>query len=261
MLPSGRPQESTRSRGWFVVAIVAIVISAVVMSAALIWIWYQTTLQPRVTLTAANYVTQRCVPIGNGYYANRFNWTFTLVNTGTADGDASIGFLLDGNSLGYDHFLVPQHSQVIEHPTLHGSGSLSPSQCPSETPGLALASVAGGYVLDIRLLIESFVRPAATVGFTGAWLGFLQYQARRRKFSIFEDLGVSGWGVAVSSVFAAGFFANVLTLLLVTPYNVPVDWRLAILYGVVFSTLGIVFLVLGYQQMLLAGRRKQPNGM
>src|SRR5881398_1999378 len=107
----------------------------------------------------------------------RFHWTFTLVNTGTADGDASIGFLLGGNPLGYSHFFVPQHSQVTENATLFGSGSLSPGQCPSETPGISLASVAGGFVLDIPMVIESFVRPVATIGFTGAWLGFLQYQA------------------------------------------------------------------------------------
>jgi len=259
MLPSGTSQRSSKSRGWFLVAVVAIVIAALVMSAVLLWLWHQTTLQPRVTLTAANYVTETCVPMGNGYYANRFRWTFTLVNTGTADGDASIGFLLDGNSLGYSHFFVPQHSQVTENANLFGSGSLSPGQCPSETPGISLASVAGGFVLDVPMVIESFVRPVATIGFTGAWLGFLQYQAQRRKFSVFEDLGASGWGVAVSTVLAAGFFANVLTLFLVTPYNIPIDWTVAILYGVVFSMLGVIFFALGYREMLRVGRRKTLN--
>src|SRR5438552_15151559 len=86
MLPNGTSQPSRKSRGWFLIAVVAIVIAAVVMSAVLLWRWHQTTLQPRVTLTAANYITEACVPMGNGYYANRFRWTFTLVNTGTADG-------------------------------------------------------------------------------------------------------------------------------------------------------------------------------
>ena len=80
-----------------------------------------------------------------------------------------------------------------------------------------------------------------------------------RKFSIFEDLGASGWGVAVSTVFAAGFFANVLTLFLVTPYNVPIDWTVAILYGVVFSVLGVLFFAVGYREMLRVGRRKKLN--
>src|SRR5437879_9452921 len=225
------------------------------MSAVLLWLCHQTTLQPRVTLTAANYVTEACVPMGNGYYANRFHWTFTLVNTGTADGDASIGFLLDGNSLGYSHFFVPQHSQVTENANLFGSGSLSPGECPPETPGISLASVAGGFVLDIRMVIESFVRPVATIGFTGAWLGFLQYQAQRRKFSIFEDLGASGWGVAVSTVFAAGFFANVLTLFLVTPYNLPIDWTVAILYGVVISRPGALLFPAGIRDRLRVAPR------
>src|SRR5437588_9826632 len=197
--------------------------------------------------------------MGNGYYANRFRWTFTLVNMGTADGDASIGFLLDGNSLGYSHFFVPQHSQVTENANLFGSGSLSPGQCPSETPGISLASVAGGFVLDVPMVIESFVRPVATIGFTGAWLGFLQYQAQRRKFSIFEDLGASGWGVAVSTVFAAGFFANVLTLFLVTPYNVPVDWTDAIPHRVAFAVPGALSFAVGYREMLRVGRRKKLN--
>ena len=239
------------------VAIIAIVISAIVVTAVLVWLWHQTTLQPQVALTATKYATEYCVPMGNGYYANRYNWTFTLVNTGTADGDASIGFLLDGNSVGYTHFLVPQHSQVTENATVFGSGSLSPSRCPSETPDISLASVVGGFVLDIRMVIEGFVRPAATVGFTGAWLGFLQYQAHRRQFSIFEDLGSSGWGIAVSTIFAAGFFASVLSLFLVTPYNIPVDWTIATLYGIVFSAIGIAFFAVGYREMLRVGRRKQ----
>jgi len=259
MQSSGTPQPSPKSRGWFLAAVVAIVLAAIVMSASLLWLWHQTTLQPRITLTAANYVAEACVRMGNGYYANRFNWTFTLVNEGTADGDASVGFLLDENSLGYTHFLVPQHSQVTRNASLFGSGSLSPGQCPAETPGISLASVAGGFVLDVRMVIESFVRPVATIGFTGAGLGFLQFQARRRRFSLFEDLGTSGWGVALSTVFAAGFFANVLTVFLVTSYNVPVDWTVAILYGVVFSALGIVFLGLGYREMLRVERRRRHN--
>ena len=257
MLPSTQPRPSPKSRGLFMVAIIAIVISAIVVTAVLVWLWHQTTLQPRVALTATKYATESCVPLGNGYYANRYNWTFTLVNTGTADGDASIGFLLDGNSVGYTHFLVPQHSQVTENATVFGSGSLSPSRCPSETPDISLASVVGGFVLDIRMVIEGFVRPAATVGFTGAWLGFLQYQAHRRQFSIFEDLGSSGWGIAVSTIFAAGFFASVLSLFLVTPYNIPVDWTIATLYGIVFSAIGIAFFAVGYREMLRVGRRKQ----
>jgi len=72
MLSSGTSQPSRKSRGWFLVAVVAIVIAALVMSTALLWLWHQTTLQPRVALTAANYVTEACVPMGNGYYANRF---------------------------------------------------------------------------------------------------------------------------------------------------------------------------------------------
>src|SRR5436853_6181228 len=107
------------------------------------------------------------------------------------------------------------------------------------------------------MVIESFVRPVATIGFTGAWLGFLQYQAQRRKSSVFEDLGASGWGVAVSTVLAAGFFANGLTVLLVTPYNVPVDWTVATLYGVRFSMPGGIFCALRYRALARVGRRKQ----
>ena len=66
-------------------------------------------------------------------------------------------------------------------------------------------------------------------------------------------------GVAVSTVLAAGFFANVLTLFLVTPYNIPIDWTVAILYGVVFSMLGVIFFALGYREMLRVGRRKTLN--
>ena len=259
MQPSAPPRPSLKSRPMFIVAIVAVVIAAIAMAAVLVQIWYGTTLQPRITLTAANYVTGTCVPMGNGYYANRFNWTFTLVNTGTADGDASVGFLLDGNSAGYAHYLVPQHSQVTENATVYGSGYPSPAQCGGpETPGISLASVAGGHIIDIRTVIQTLAQPVATIAFTGALLGFLQYQAHRRRFSIFADLGVSGWGVALLTVFAAGFFSSVLTLFLVTPYNIPLDWTPAILYGIAFSTFGIIVFAVGYREMLRVGRPKQP---
>ena len=259
MQPSAPPRPLLKSRPMFIVAIVAVVIAAIAIIAVLVQIWYGTTLQPRITLTAANYVTGACVPMGNGYYANRFNWTFTLVNTGTADGDASVGFLLDGNSVGYTHYLVPQHSQVTENATVYGSGYPSPAQCGGpETPGISLASVAGGYVIDIRTVIQTLVQPVATMAFTGALLGFLQYQAHRRGFSIFADLGASGWGIALLTVFAAGFFAGVLAQFLVTPYNIPLDWTPAILSGIALSALGVAVFAVGYREMLRAGRPKQP---
>jgi hypothetical protein len=121
-----------------------------------------------------------------------------------------------------------------------------------------LASVAGGHIIDIRTVMQTLVQPVATIAFTGALLGFLQYQAHRRGFSIFADLGASGWRIALLTVFAAGFFAGVLAQFLVTPYTIPLNWTPAILSGIAFSTLGIVLFAVACREMLRVGRPKQP---
>ncbi len=228
------------------------------MLAALALIWYQTTLQPRITLTNASYVVGTCVPVQGGY-GNRFNWTFTLVNVGTADGDASVGFLLNENSIGYRYYSVPRHSQVTENATIYGAIYPSRGQCAGpETPGVSLASVTGGYAMDVRTAIPIFVQPLATIAFTGVLLGLLQYEARRRGFSVFADLGASGWRIGLLTVFAAGFFAGVLTQFLVTPYNVPLDWTPAILSGIALSAIGVTLFAVAVREMLRVGQPRPP---
>jgi hypothetical protein len=105
---------------------------------------YLTNLQPRIALTEVSYVTAACVPV-DGSYGNEFSRTFTLVNSGTAEGDASIQFLVDGSSLGYRHYVVPQHSQVTQNATVFGAIHSSRGQCTGpESPGLSLAQSAVG---------------------------------------------------------------------------------------------------------------------
>lgn len=138
---SAPPMPRPMSRTELVIAIVAVVIVAIAIVTLFVVVWYPTTLQPSITMTDASYVTGTCVPVQGGF-GNRFNWTFTLVNTGSADGDASVQFLLNGNSIGFIHYFVPQHSQVPESSTNYGAIYPTSVGCNApETPGISLASV------------------------------------------------------------------------------------------------------------------------
>lgn len=257
MQPSAPPPPMQKSRSGLLVGIVAVVVAAIAVVAALVLVWYPTTMQPKILLTDASYVTGTCVPVSGGF-GNRYNWTFTLANTGNADGHASVGFELDGNSVGYREYFVPQHSQVTENATEYGAIYPTSADCGApETPGISLSSVTGGSVIDPRMVLQFAVGPFATIVFTGVMLGLLQYLAHRRGFSILSDLGSSGWVVAIVTVFSAGLFSSVVTLVLMTPYNYPLDWTPAILYGVAYTAVGLLLFGIACRVALREGRRSR----
>lgn len=263
MQPNSPPlrRDSLRQR-ILIVAVVIAVIGALAAIAA--FVWYPTTLQPNVTLTNTPFVATPCAPLLGGGYANRFNTTLTLVNTGRADGDAVVQFLLGNFSLGYRFYLVSPGSQVTDAVSIIWEVHSSPTACgPLDNPGppaISLASVTRSPPIDPRTLIFASVIPGATVVFAGGMLGGLQHLARRRGISLFEDLRGEGWGIALLAVFAANMFAGLLTAVLTVPYNYPVDWTPLLVYVPVYSALGIGTFILAWRAVLRAARdEKRPR--
>src|SRR3989454_710438 len=76
---------------------------------------------------------------------------------------------------------------------------------------------------DIRTTI-SFVGPVITIGIVGVLFGILQFLAAHRGGSLRENFGAGGWVIALEVLFAASIFSGIIVNILMTPYNVPVDW-------------------------------------
>ena len=254
-------RDSLRQR-ILIVAMVIAIIGALAAIAA--FVWYPTTLQPNVTLTNTPFVATPCAPVLGGY-ANRFNATLTLVNTGRADGEAAVQFGLGNFSLGYRSYLVSPGSQVTDAVSIIWEVHSSPTACgPLDNPGpptISLASVTRSPPIDPRTLIFASVIPGATVVFAGGMLGGLQRLARRRGISLSEDLRGEGWGIAFLVVFAANVFGGLLTAVLTIPYNYPVDWTPLLVYVPVYSALGIGTFVVAWRAVLRAARDKKRPGV
>lgn len=134
--PSPQPPAPTRTPRWLVWLVVGVV-GVVVVGAALALVVVPYLAQPKVTLTAATYSTSGCAGFGPDQWT--YTWTFTLVNTGNANGFATVEFYLNGqpNVGTYSTivYLVPQGSQVTEQT------SVQSADCGSYSPGATIISV------------------------------------------------------------------------------------------------------------------------
>ena len=92
--------------------------------------------------------------------------------------------------------------------------------------------------MDIRSTI-TLVSPVITIGIVGVLFGILQFLAARRGGSLRENFGAGGWIIALEVLFAASLFAGVLVNVLMTPYNVPVDWTPILIWGPLLGALGV----------------------
>jgi len=92
--------------------------------------------------------------------------------------------------------------------------------------------------VDIRPTII-LVGPVITIGIVGVLFGILQFLAPRRGRSLRENLAAGGWVIALEVVFAASMFSGILVNVLMTPYNVPVDWTPILLEGPLLGALGV----------------------
>ncbi len=252
MLPGATPVHPSGRRGrLFLLVAVAILVGAVLVLVA--YVWYPTTLQPSVALTDPQFVGTSCAPVLGGY-ANRFNATFTLVNTGRADADVWVQFLYNGNPLGFRGYLVPQGSQVMGNGDIIWEVHPSATDCgPLGTPGVALGSVARSPAIDQSLLIQTTVGPVSALGFMGLLFGVLFILGRRHGISLLGDLGSSGWRIGILTAFAAILFSNVATSTATMSYNYPPLWTPVLVTGAIWGAIGVVLFATACREMLREG--------
>ena len=126
------PARMPRWLIWVVVGVVVIVIAGALLAFAVIPYFEQ----PKITLTDACHTTTGCVFSAPQW---TYMWTFTLVNSGNANGFATVEFYLNGQpNIGtYSTvvYLVPLGTQVAEQ------HSVSTSDCGSYIPGVTITSV------------------------------------------------------------------------------------------------------------------------
>jgi hypothetical protein len=248
------------------VRLLAIIAAVVIVGAVLALVafaWYPTTLEPAVTLTHTPFVATRCAPILLGGYANEFNTTLTLVNSGRADADTSVQFLLGNFSLGYRYYTVPQGSRVTDNASIIWEVHTSPTDCgPLSTPGppaVALASVSRSPPLNGAAMVQGLDYPLAVLAFAAIMLGVLSLIARRRGFSMAHDLGSTGWVVGFLTAIAAIVFGYAVQAVLLSTYNYPPDWIPALIGGMLYGAVGVVIFVLACREMIRVGTRHQLN--
>jgi len=109
-----RPSHIAR---YVVIAIVAVVIVGLAWGFG-IPLAQQSAATPKITLTDAAYTQSGCGLFGPYYYT--FRWTFTLVNTGNANGFASVMFYVNGDSAGKNQYFVPLGSQITRSSSVNG---------------------------------------------------------------------------------------------------------------------------------------------
>jgi hypothetical protein len=109
--------------------------------------------------------------------------------------------------------------------------------------------------MDIRPLLPLY-GGVVTLGFTAILLVILHSYAVRHGGSLLNNLGARGFVIAFEVVFAAGLFSAVIMAVLVTPYNVPVDWTLAFTEGPALGILGIGVFFLAWRTLV----RSLPPG-
>jgi len=137
MYLSGPPMPPRRPLWLKVTVVIAVV--AVGLLALIVGVLVPLSQQPRVTLTEGTYTTSGCGAFGPSRWT--FTFRFNLVNTGNANGFATVELYLNGQpnigTYATINFFVPEESQVTEQGV-----SISSADCGTYSPGVAVVSVA-----------------------------------------------------------------------------------------------------------------------
>lgn len=229
--------------------VVAAVGTGIAMAAILAYAWYPTTLQPNIVLSDAEYTMASCVPYGTTTrYANRYDWVFTLTNSGQADGSATVRVGLGLYGL-HKPYSVPRGSEVRETFEFYGAVHNAASECTGpENVTLSIASVSRVPPISNQALIGNLGGAVGTVGFTAVLLGIFAVVLRRRGQSL-----LSGWRGLPTFLFAfliitaASFFSNAIVAAFLAMDGFSVNWFYAIVYGGVLFAIGLGVVYLAYR--------------
>lgn len=89
-----------------------------------------------------------------------------------------------------------------------------------------------------------------TLGFAGILLVILHLSAVRHGGSLLKNPGRVGWAIAFEVVLAAGMFSAVVTAVLATPFNFPVDWTMVLTEGPIIGALGAGIFFLAWRTLI-----------
>ena len=110
--------------------VAAIVIAAVAISLPFI---LQAVAQPNIATTDFGFVRAPCGFFGT---TQTYTYSFSLVNTGDADGFVQVGFFLDNNLVAQDTYHVPQGTSVPK------TANVLVGDCADHNPGLRILEVS-----------------------------------------------------------------------------------------------------------------------
>ena len=140
--PSSPPPKSRRLVQIAVAVVAAVAVLAVAlyyMSAVYLPAAQEAATQPRITITDAGYYESGCGFFGP--YYRTFTWTFSLVNTGDADGFAVVTFTVNGEGVGQDTYHVPAGTSVEKTGSVRGPDH-GGWPCPdTDNPNLSITQV------------------------------------------------------------------------------------------------------------------------
>lgn len=131
--PSGVRTSAVRVAAVSIVAVIGLVAASLV-----VWTLIQGPPTATIALADSRYTLGRCVN-ASGEYAQEYDWSFRLVNTGTEDGMANVTFLVDNVSVAETAYFVPHLSSMYGYRWVYGP--IRTSGCVSETPSLRITKV------------------------------------------------------------------------------------------------------------------------
>ena len=110
--------------------VVVIVLVAVAVSLPFI---LQTIAQPNIVMTDTGFETLGCGFFGT---SQTITYSFSLINTGDADGFVQIGFFADDNLIGSDTYFVSRGMSVPK------TANIVVGDCVAHVPGLRILEVS-----------------------------------------------------------------------------------------------------------------------
>lgn len=119
-----------------IAVVAAIVVAAVAIALLLI---LQAIAQPRFAITEPGFANTDCglsPEVAEPVPPQIYTYSFTLSNTGDADGFVQVGFFLDENLVGSDTYFVSQGTSVPK------TANVVVNDCVSHTPDLRILEVS-----------------------------------------------------------------------------------------------------------------------
>ncbi len=135
----GQSGNQSQTRTWNARVIAVVVIVAILGVAAGFGLEATILAPPKIVMTDAA-VSSSVSSCATRPYQWTFDWTFTLVNFGGANGVATVAFLVDGGTVDINQYTVPVGVPVTQSTAVRGPDHFD-SLCLNDVPDLAIVAV------------------------------------------------------------------------------------------------------------------------